>query len=462
MKKYLLLLPLFLILFSCRDTDPEIEINKPEPKDSVNVKSGFSYVFDIDKVPEIYIETTTAEWNKLLTFYDQNQYNEEHIQADFVFVKEQKRDTLRNIGLRLRGNTSRRRPEGKKGELHNTANPDWHHSHFSVNLNKYVKGQNLSGISKITLKWFKDDGVYAREVYCYDLFERFGVWTSPQSGYCRLFLKIKEDAKWINYGVYELLEPVDKDFIENRRTHFQNLSGNLWKANWGADLVNPQKSRMGIENVTLTSTYRPVYDLKTNNTELEAARDQLADFISRMNSLQGDAFKTWITTATDVPLLLKTYAVSTLCGMWDDYWNNSNNYYFYFDKENKFYFIPFDYDNTLGTSLLMTNSGTQDLLNWGKSSNPMIKKILAIPEFKEMYTGFLKELCNPANDLFYYTKSMGRIQRWHDMIRYFIPNDTGEDMEINDVPAGWGNCPHYRLLTLPDNYFVTRAQYLPG
>ena len=47
------------------------------------------------------------------------------------------------------------------------------------------------------------------------------------------------------------------------------------------------------------------------------------------------------------------------------------------------------------------------------------------------------------------------------MIRYYITNDTGEDMEIKDVPAGWGNCPHYRLLNASNNYFVIRAQNLP-
>ena len=462
MKKFLLLITILTILVSCRDNLPDTEIIPPGPKDSVTAITGLSYVFDIEKVPEVYIETSTAEWNKLLSYFDQNAYNEEFIQADFVFVKDQNRDTLRNVGLRLRGNTSRRRPEGKKGELHNPDNPDWRHSHFSVNLNKFGKGQNLAGIQKITLKWFKDDGVYAREVYCYDLFERFGVWTSPQSGYCRLFLKIKEDEKWINYGVYELLEPVDNDFIENRKDHFLNLEGNLWKANWGADLVNPDKSRMGIEQVTLTSTYHPVYDLKTNEANLESAKNQLADFITQFNSLQGDAFKTWLLTAVDVPLFLKTYAVSSLCGMWDDYWNNSNNFYFYFDVGNKFYFIPFDYDNTLGTSLLMTNSGTRDLLNWGKSSNPMVKKILAIDEYKALYVSYLNQLCSADRDLFHYTKSMGRIEKWHSMIRYFIPNDTGEDMEIKDVPAAWGNCPHYRLLAPDNNYFIIRAQHLPN
>ena len=457
-----------MTFFSCQKdtlvvtTDPSKVSN-----DSVEIVTqpyGINYVFDIEDVPALYVEISTKEWNKLLTNFDINKDNEEYIQGNFVFVKDEKRDTLNTIGFRLRGNTSRRRPEGTTGQLHNSINPDWHHSHFTLNFDKYVKKQNLHGLKKLTLKWFKDDAIYAREVYCYDLFRRFGVWTSPQSSYCRLFLKIKEDNRQVYYGVYQMVEQLDKEFLKNRMGKFTDSSGNLWKAAWGADLQNADKNRMGIENITLNPAdmYQPVYDLKTNDAYLETAKTQLADFITDFNSKSGEEFKTWLTQRMNVPLFLKTYSVSTLCGMWDDYWNNSNNFYFYFDADNKFYFIPYDYDNTLGTSLLMTNSGTQDLLNWGKTSNPFVKKIIRIPEYKALYISYFKDLCNPEKDLFYYTKSMERIKNWHTMISPYISNDTGEDMEIRDVPASWGNCPQYRLLSTDNNYFIIRAQNLPN
>lgn len=466
MKKYLILIVFFIFLFSCKEDIPiennETPNDSTEIKDTVATVSGLEYVYDINAVSAVYVEVSTEEWNKLLSYYDQNPYNEEYVVANLTFVKNNESDSFTNVGLKLRGNTSRRRPEGATGEMHNAANPDWHHAHFGVKLNKFVTGQKLHDIEKINLKWFKDDGDYVREIYCYDLFERYGVWTAPQSSYGRLFLKIKEDNKWINYGVYEILEPVDDEFLKNRATHFKDIKGNLWKANYGADFVNTDKSRMGVETVTLTSTYRPVYDLKTDSDNLAAAKNQLVDFITNFNSKQGDDFKTWISSTTDVSLLLKTYAVSVICGMWDDYWNNSNNFYFYFDSNNKFYLIPFDYDNTLGTSLLMTNSGTQDLLNWGKSSNPLVEKIISIDEYKTMYINDLYELCNSDNDLFYYKKSMDRIVNWQNMIQDYISNDTGEDMQIVDVPASWGNCSQYRLLSSTNNYFIIRSQNLPN
>lgn len=133
----------------------------------------------------------------------------------------------------------------------------------------------------------------------------------------------------------------------------------------------------------------------------------------------------------------------------------------YFDANGKFYFIPYDYDNTLGTSLLM-NSGTKDMLNWGSSSNPLIKKILEFPEFKAIYVNYLYELASSGNDFFNYSRSLPRIQKWQSKIQPFISNDTQEDMLIEDKPASWGNQSYYRLNSANDNFFLIRAANLPN
>lgn len=421
----------------------------------------YSYIFDINAVPEITLEITTAEWNNLLSYFDQNPDNQEYIKGNYSFLKDGKTITVPNSGIRIRGNTSRRRPEGSAGQIHTPINTPWHHASFALNFKKFVKNQTMSGFEKINLKWFKDDPTYVRELYCYDLFERFGIWTAPQSSYCRLSIKITEDPGKVYYGVYEMVEAVDKQYLQNRPGKYADANGNLWKASWGADFKTADKSLMGIENITLTSTYTPVYDLKTNDTALEAAKTQLAEFITDLNTKTGDDFKTWVSAKMDVPLFLKTYAVNVVCGMWDDYWCNKNNFYCYFDTSGKFYFIPYDYDNTLGTSSIVTNSGTRDLLNWGDNSNPLVKKIITIPEYKTLYVQAIKDLCSSNNNYFQADKSISRILNWQSMIRNYVNNDTKEDTEILDRPASWGNCSFYRLLDANNNYFKIRAANIP-
>ncbi|MDR2511682.1 MAG: CotH kinase family protein [Bacteroidales bacterium] len=422
------------------------------------------HLYDITKLPVFKFEISTENWNNFLSYFDQNPKNEEYIHVDLYFQQGNHYDTLRNSGFKMRGNTSRRRPEGSTGEVHHPENPDWHHASFSVNVKKWEKNQRILGEKKVNLKWFKDDANYCREVYCYDLFRRFGIWTALQSSYCQLYIKIKEDAQWYYFGIYEMLEPIDDDFVKARENQFVTTGGHLWKANYPADFNSTDESQMGIEDVTLTYTYEPVYDYKTDNNDFANAKAQLVDFISNVKNLNGTAFKDYISNKMDVDFFLKTYAVNVICGMWDDHWANANNFYFYFDENGKFFFIPYDYDNTLGTSLIVNDAGTQNLLQWGDMNNrPLMTKILAIPEYKTIYINYLHELCNPANNYFDVDKSIARIQNWHRLINGKVLNDTGEDMYIEDKPAVWGNQPNYRLFTKgSNNFFQVRATHLPS
>lgn len=448
--KISILICLLLVFFaSCESEDQD---------QNTDIKS--SYIFDIESVPLITLQISSNEWNQLLIDFDKNPMNENSVKCHFLFNKNYQSEDVITAGLRIRGNTSRRRPEGMKGQLHDAVQTDWHHASFSVDFNEIEPGQRFSGLKKLNLKWFKDDPMYVREIYCYDLFERYGVWTAPQSSYTRLIIKI-DDEKPAYFGVYELLESVDNIYLEERKTQFGDSKGNLWKANWGADFVDKNRNRMGMESITLSQTYKPVYDYKGDSVHLESAKNQLVSFITNLNSLQGTDFLNWIQNATDVPLLLKTYSVSVLCGMWDDYWVNKNNFYFYFNSAGKFHFIPYDYDNTLGTSQIMANSGTRDLMNWGTASHPLIKKIISYPYYNALYKSYLKELSSQDNDLFQAEKSKERIRNWHNLIQSYITNDTGDDMMIIDKPASWGNCSFYRLLEENNNYFTIRSSNLP-
>ena len=474
-KNNILLLSIILTLFSCRNNET-IATKAEEPETPIelvqqpygtpyDLSASQKFIFDPEAVPEINLEISKEEWNKILTYYDQNPQNEEYVVGNFAFNKNGSAESLDSIGVRLRGNTSRRRPEGNPGELHNSTNPDWKHASFTVNFKKYRKTQFFHQSEKLILKWFKDDANYVREVYSYDLFERFGVWTAPQSSYCKLTIKVTGDAKAAYFGVYQMIEPVDETYLANRSTLFNNTSGYLWKANYGADLKNTSTApdRMGMENITLTSNYSPVYDYKGKSAKLETAKAQLVNFITNVNSKSGTDLQSYLSGKMDVNLFLKTYAVNVTLGMWDDYWNNKNNFYFYFGTDEKFYFIPYDYDNTLGTSFVMTDSGSQNPLEWGRNSeNPLVAKVLSIPEFKMKYIRYLNDLVDKKYDLFYSAYSQQRILRWQSKISNSISNDTGEDMSISDRPSSWGNQSRYKLISNnQNNFFSVKAASIP-
>ncbi len=103
-------------------------------------------------MPHVTLEISTAEWNKLLSYFDQNPKNEEYIKGNFRFVKDTSNIALNEIGIRIRGNTSRRRPEGKTGEMHDATNPDWHHASFALNFKKTPENKQISWRRKTKFK----------------------------------------------------------------------------------------------------------------------------------------------------------------------------------------------------------------------------------------------------------------------------------------------------------------------
>ena len=456
-----------IFVLSCEKIggSPETPDNNQEGGgEAVEQKDGTAYVYDLEALPEIHLSFSLSEWNSLLSKYDRNPNTDDQVKCDVRFIKGEDEFNIKEAGIRLKGNTSRRRPEGSSGQMHKKDQTDWHHCHFQLNLRKFIKDDEhkIKGIKKIALKWFKDDPMYVRELYCYDLFRRAGVWTASYSSYCRLFIHVEGDSKEAYYGVYDMIEPVDDDFLKERGDKFSSTKGNLWKCRYGATL-NDTGADIGAD---LDDGVEHTYELKTNTESLDEAKAQLQDFMTNLRSKSGDDFKTWISSHCDVPLLLKTYAVNVACGMWDDYWNNCNNYYIYFDSTEKssykFYLLPYDYDNTLGTSTqcgVQIDAGRQDPLNWGDSQkNPLIYKILQITEFRELYKQELLSLCSASRRLFYYDASMERIRNWHKLIAEHIDNDTGEDCRIEDKPASWGNHSEYRLLELGgNNYFQVKT-----
>ena len=422
--------------------------------------SGLTYMWDESVIPEITINVSVREWNSLLKLFDQNNNTKEYIHCDITYKKGSETNTISDAGIRLRGNTSRRRPE-VGSETHRTNNADWQHCHFGVNLRKFNKDSNheIKGIRKFNLKWFKDDACYVRELFCYDLFRRAGIWTAAFDVYCRLWIHVEGDSKAAYYGVYEMIEPYDNKYLEKREQFFGSADGNLWKCSYDshgpADLRNPD-ANMAEDNNKDDFTY----ELKEYGTSFSTAKAQLQDFIKKINGKSDESFYKWIKEVCDVELLMRTYAVNVAVGMWDDMWNNGNNYYLYFNSDDlydyKVFLIPYDYDNTLGTSNAY-DSAKQDPLNWG-DKGILMERMMEYDEFKKIYVDELKRLVNPANGLMNQAAATQRILDWQAKIKNYISNDTGEDMVIEDKPASWGSWGDYRLMSTSNNYFTVKAE----
>ncbi len=165
-------------------------------------------VFNRNVLPEVLIEVEQENWNRLLFAHDISWQSNFYIPANFTFTLQGQSLHFENIGLRIKGNTSRKRPEGFTRNLHREG-AVWRRCSFTVNFGKYVKEQRFYSYKKLNLKAVREDPTYVREVYCYDLYQRYGVNVTPRCGFCKFTIMVKGDQQPVYHGIYKLIEHID-------------------------------------------------------------------------------------------------------------------------------------------------------------------------------------------------------------------------------------------------------------
>jgi len=439
-------LGIYCLLLFCMVSCQKIEPVVPSSDDDI--------MFDKLALPKISISVTKAEWNRLLHLFDDDNKTREYVSCEASMTYYSEVSELPNAELRLKGQTSRRRPEAGSGKEHKSGNTDWQHCHFALRSDK----------GKINLKYAHEDPTYVREMYCWDLAERYGVWTGIKCSYCRLFIHVEGDPQPAYFGVYLMMESIDDMYLAERQDKFGSDKGFLWKCQWGSNLRDTNDWLFKVDDNT---SHETAYELKEGKKEFETAKAQLKEFIHMLNTVADTQFEEWLSSVCDVDLLLKTYAMLVAVGHWDDYWNDMNNFYIYFssrDSQYKFYMIPYDMDNTLGTSHncgAQHDSGRQDPFNWGLDQCKLMTRIMKVPTFRKKYIEYLEDFTDKGSLLFGWKASQERINSWIALIQDYVPNDTGDDVVIKDKPASWGNHPEYRILTYGENnWFKVKSESL--
>lgn len=460
------------------NTSKEILISDVVGPAASSRTESLDYIFGTEQVAEISLNIKRSEWETLLGNFDKNSKNENCIHADFEMKKGDNVWKINDIGMRLRGNTSRKRPQ--YGE-------NYYQAHFKLDFEEWCddsgEERKLAGCIKgLNLKRFKEDPSYVREIFGYNFFRRNGVWTAPRAGYTHLSITIEEDdgsEKTLDYGVYAMIEEINKQFLKERSeispeigTKFNGNKGNLWKCCWSSS-KGPSMATdydiyrsFGVEEIYLdeNQSMRYDYDLKTNKDEFYSARDELIEFITDLDKLSTeDEIKEFYESKMDVDLFLKTIACNVVLGMDDDYWNNKNNYYFYFDKKGKCYFIPYDYDNILGTNCF-SDTATRNPFGWNVTGyyTPLVEKLLSVPEYKEKYAEYLLELCNESS---FVNGGQAEIKRLQPLVKDYIKSDDltysdTTDEIIDDVASWCSNRGKYKLLSGDEttNFFKAKAK----
>lgn len=391
-------------------------------------------LFDDTRVSAIHLHLPADSLKKMID----ELVNDRYVSAQFVFDDGTLRDTVQNVGLRLRGNTSL--SAQKKS--------------FKISFNEFVSGREYQGVRKLNLRGSHNDPTLIREKLFYDVWAKAGM-PLRRVNFVRLYINGEYR------GLYTNAEEIDKQWL-NRV--FDDNDGNLYKCTWPANLAFKGPGQQTYKAI-LNNPETRAYDLVTNETKDDYSR--LVALITALNQPADAAFPGNIEKILNVESVLKSFAIDVATGNWDDYFYNKNNYYLYDNPATgRFEFITFDTDNTFGIDWVGQDWAQRNALAWHHPSDPrpLATKLLAVPAFRNRYVQFLDSLTRfvVRPDAIF-----PRINYLHQLI---IPAaaedgyrtlDYGYDM--NDFHAGFtqtvdGHSPYGIKPFLEIRYDSTRAQ----
>jgi hypothetical protein len=359
-------------------------------------------------------------------------YTETEYTALFVFNDGLTVDTVENIGIRVRGNTSQ--TAEKKS--------------FKISFNTFERGRKFYGFEKLNLNGEHNDPSIIRSKLYWETDESMQV-PGPRANHIELY--INGDY----FGLYINVEMIDENFVKNR---FGNNNGNLYKCLWPADLNYISDNPDDYKFVVVAG--RRVYELQTN-TEADDYTD-LADFIHMIKFSSEADFPVELERMFNVNPFLRTYAIDVAAGNWDDYFYLMNNFYLYHNSETgKFEWIAYDTDNSFGIDWLGVDWGTRDLYEWINTglNVQLIKRVLEVPEYIDRITFFSRQLQSGMMDT---SIAFPRIDFILNLIK-----ESAEADSFRTLDYGWDYDDFLRSYTEGDDlgfhvwyglkpYFVTR------
>ena len=395
--------------------DPDYSFTQRNSIDEVT----FDDLFNLNNRVEIIIDVNKEEMQKI---NDDNVYGGDfdnikpetyHLAEKFTLVlhngdKDFKWE-LPNVGIRQKGNTSRKPIFDENGDIYNknhfkisfdeTFNdPDMYDSAFIAQYgNKAYKDRELLGLSGLDIKWNKvDDSTHLKEIYSNMVLRSAGV-VAQHIGLATMEMHY-DDNKVTNFGLCNIYEPSSKSFIKrslSANKAYINMSswdleskgtygvsgkkyGDLYKATYGkgdgannywegATFKNEtiQGKRIGVKT-DIKGYNWPIYERKTNTSDNydDTLMKELVTLLNKSTTTLEQ-----IDEKVDLQYLAMEEAVMYYLGNPDAMRYNYNNYLAYFRRiDGKLVIIPIDNDRCLGIGHTWTD-GLDFILN--KNTKPM-------------------------------------------------------------------------------------------
>ena len=310
-------------------------------------------ILDNESVIDIYIDTDDADLEDMRKYPENEEYHSADITVDGVKIE--------NAGIRTKGNMTLRSIASSESERYS----------YRIKFNKYVKGQKLLGLDELCLNSGYSDPSYMREYLHYKALRELGM-NVPYTAFCNVYIKGELS------GFYLAVEGLDSTFLkEEFGENYKN--GNFYKMEEGSTLEYKQD-----ENYSYA-------ELKSgDDTDLS----NFKEFVKNLNEVT-DGEKGNIESFLNVESALKYFASNTVLCNYDSYQGSQHhNFYLYEDENGVFTVVPWDFNMSMG-GFGGSNSTVgidSPIISGSMESLPLLNKLLSVPEYKEEYYGYIKQL----------------------------------------------------------------------
>jgi len=293
---------------------------------------------------------------------------------------------------------------------------------FKLDLNDGYPGRKLAGVVKINLHNNITDPSYMNEVIAHQLFRDAGV-PAPRTTYTRVYVTVPDLYDRESFGLYSIVENVDKRFIDDR---FGTRKGAIFKP------VTPFLFKDLGEQ---WSAYNQIYDPKTELKEEEKWR--LIDLCRLVSHSSDYEFASRIGDFVDLDEFARYLAVTVLISDIDGILGSGQNFYLYLHpKSDKFVFIPWDQDHSFGHFKRRSQAQREQLSiqkPWEKN-NRFLERLFELDEFKQDYMTYMKVF---NDSLFNPERINDQVDALASVLRPAIQEGTPEKIELFNRLVSW-------------------------
>ena len=315
--------------------------------------------FDDGALQEVRLTLSRRDWQDLKDTFEEDTYYAADLRWNGI--------TVRNIGIRSRGNITR---NGIKPGL-------------KVDINRYLSNQEFLGLKAFVLDNTYLDATLLRERLTMKVFARLGL-PSPRECHARVYIN-GEFA-----GVYAVVESIDRPFIARVFGTAEaevETGGHLFEYRW----IRPydfQDLGPGLE------AYAELFTPQTRQTDsMISAFGPIRDMVRAINASPDDLFTRAVGNFLDLRSVMRYLAVENFVAETDGFlgeWEMHNFYLYRFRQDPRSELIPWDKDTAF--------SAPDHPVDFNLETNVLVRRAMAIPELRQVYFDALRECASVAEE----------------------------------------------------------------